>query len=91
MEGRSLGKVTNLALLQSTYSVLSFPGDSQKARSSASLANSGIGFNRLGLTCLLIGGTTLSFFLQTSQIPGGRNHRHPSTGALREVFQIAGD
>src|ERR1039458_5707670 len=54
VEGRSLGKVTSLALLQSTYSVLSFPGDSQKARSSASLANSGMGFN-----CLLIDGSLL--------------------------------
>src|ERR1035441_2177827 len=54
VEGRSLGKVTSLALLQSTYSVLSFPGDSQKARSSASLANLGMGFNRLLINCSLL-------------------------------------
>src|ERR1017187_7647356 len=54
VEGRSLGKVSSLALLQSTYSVLSFSDDSQKARSSASLANSGMGFN-----CLLIDGSLL--------------------------------
>ena len=63
VEGRSLGKVTSLALLQSTYSVLSFPGDSQKALSLASLANLGMGFHRLGLICLLMGGTALSFRL----------------------------
>src|ERR1035441_7272063 len=54
VEGRSLGKVTSLALLQSTYFVLSFLGDSQKARSSASLGNSGTGLN-----CLLIDGSLL--------------------------------
>ena len=47
VEGRSLGKVTSLALLQSTYSVLSFFGDSQKARSLASLENSGMGLRGL--------------------------------------------
>jgi len=47
VEGRSLGKVTSLALLQSTNFVLSLLGDSQKARSSASLANSEMGFNGL--------------------------------------------
>src|ERR1035438_730570 len=54
VEGCSLGKVTSLALLQSTYSVLSFPGDSQKARSSASFENLGMGFN-----CLLINSSLL--------------------------------
>src|ERR1035437_1904990 len=54
VEGRSLGKVTSLALLQSTYSVLSFLGDSQKARSWNSFLNSGMGFN-----CLLINGSLL--------------------------------
>ena len=47
--GFSLGKLASFALLQSIYSVLSFAGDSQKARSSASLANSGVFFNRFGL------------------------------------------
>jgi hypothetical protein len=46
VEGLSLGNTANFALLQSTYSVLSFPGDSQKARSVASFANLGIGFKR---------------------------------------------
>src|SRR5580700_5536584 len=45
VDGRSLGKVAILALLQSTYIVLSFPADSQNARSSASFANLGMGFN----------------------------------------------
>src|SRR5271157_2780003 len=54
VEGRSLGKVTSFALLQSTNSVLSLLGDSQKARSSASVANFGMGFN-----CLLIDGSLL--------------------------------
>lgn len=59
VEGRSLGKVTSLALLQSTYSVLLFLGDSQKARASASLANLGMGFNDLDLICFV--GTALPF------------------------------
>ena len=59
VDGRSLGKVTSLALLQSTYSVLSFLGDSQKARSWDSFLNSGMGVNCLDLICFF--GTALSF------------------------------
>src|ERR1035437_5654040 len=54
VEGRSFGKVTSLALLQSTYSVLSFPGDSQKARSCSSLENLGMGFNGLLINSSLL-------------------------------------
>jgi hypothetical protein len=46
VEGLSLENTASFALLQSTYSVLSFPGDSQKARSAASFANLGIGSKR---------------------------------------------
>ena len=47
MDGRSLEKVASLAFVQSTYSVLSFLRDSQKARSSDSLENLGMSSNRL--------------------------------------------
>jgi len=76
VEGLSLGNTASLALLQSTYSVLSFLGDSQKARSAASFANLGIAFKRL----FVVGLALLPVQTRACQYPQRRLHFFPGTG-----------
>src|ERR1017187_1333172 len=83
VDGRSLGKVTSLALLQSTYSVLSFPGDSQKARSSASLANLGMGLNGL-----LINGSLLPAHRARRDGTNQRSIGPPGKGDMQPAILI---
>jgi hypothetical protein len=72
VEGLSLGNATSFALLQSTYSVLSFPEDSQKARSAASLANLGIGFKRF----------FIDFPLSSARSPSRNRANQPAVSTL---------